>query len=200
MYQLDLVMSSRPDLTPADLVVLSVLAEGPRHGNELSAELERRDVREWANVSRPQVYYSLRKLAERALIVPTSAPGNRRGPERTVYTLTLEGRAALSVALGRTEWAVARVPQPFMTWLAMAHLTDEASRQRVIEQRSGVLDATLAHERAMLRVIRANVANVEAMIPAAVLMVELTVDQLELERAWLVRVKGLLGEYQEHSD
>ena len=183
-------MSSRPDLTPADLVVLSVLAEGPRHGNELSAELERRDVREWASVSRPQVYYSLRKLAERAYTLPSGTPESRRGPERTVYALTAAGREALATALGRDEWATARVPQPFMTWLAMAHLTDSTSRERVIAQRLTVIESTLRHERATLEAIRLDTG---AMVPAAILMVELTVEQLELERAWLDGVKRVFG-------
>ena len=44
------------------LIVLAVLAEGPLHGYALNAELGRRAVEDWASVSRPQVYYSLKKL------------------------------------------------------------------------------------------------------------------------------------------
>ena len=50
-------------LTLPDLVVLCLLAERPMHGYELNQELERREVRDWAGISRPQVYYSLKKLA-----------------------------------------------------------------------------------------------------------------------------------------
>src|SRR5690242_8214246 len=55
-------LSSMPKATAvtlADLVVLSLLCEGPRHGYELWAELERRQVEKWASISKPQVYYSL---------------------------------------------------------------------------------------------------------------------------------------------
>lgn len=34
------------ELTTPDLVLLSLLAEGPRHGYEANAELERREVRD----------------------------------------------------------------------------------------------------------------------------------------------------------
>ncbi|MDB4889201.1 MAG: hypothetical protein JWL61_1056, partial [Gemmatimonadetes bacterium] len=44
-------------LTVADLVVLSMLAERAMHGYELWAELERRQVHDWASISKPQVYY-----------------------------------------------------------------------------------------------------------------------------------------------
>ena len=56
------------DLTTPDLVLLSLLAERPMHGYEANAELERRQVRDWAGISRPQVYYSLEKLARLGLV------------------------------------------------------------------------------------------------------------------------------------
>src|SRR5258708_13550795 len=50
-------------LTIPDLVLLSLLAERPMHGYEANLEMERRDIRDWAAISRPQVYYSLEKLS-----------------------------------------------------------------------------------------------------------------------------------------
>src|SRR5436853_184716 len=58
----------RVELTTPDLVLLSLLAERPMHGYQANLELERREIRDWANVSRPQVYYSLEKLARGGLI------------------------------------------------------------------------------------------------------------------------------------
>ena len=55
--------SKRLALTTPDLVLLSLLAERPMHGYEANLELERREIRDWAGISRPQVYYSLEKLA-----------------------------------------------------------------------------------------------------------------------------------------
>ena len=73
--------ADRPEhLTPADLVVLGLLLEGPRHGYGVNQELARREVGDWAGVSRPQVYYSLRKLADAGHIGP--APGRAAGAER----------------------------------------------------------------------------------------------------------------------
>src|SRR6266404_7972159 len=63
------VRRARPSaLTTPDLVLLSLLAEGPLHGYQANLELERRDIRDWAGISRPQVYYSLEKLARLGLI------------------------------------------------------------------------------------------------------------------------------------
>ena len=44
------------ELTTPDLVLLSLLAERPMHGYQANLELERREVRDWAGISRPQVY------------------------------------------------------------------------------------------------------------------------------------------------
>ncbi|HEY2236828.1 MAG TPA: hypothetical protein VGK01_25385, partial [Candidatus Angelobacter sp.] len=60
--------SKKAALTVPDLVLLSQLAEQPMHGYQANLELERRQVQDWAGVSRPQVYYSLEKLARLSLI------------------------------------------------------------------------------------------------------------------------------------
>ena len=60
------------ELTTADLVLLSLLAEKPMHGYQANAELERREIRDWAAISRPQVYYSMEKLARLGLLRPVS--------------------------------------------------------------------------------------------------------------------------------
>ena len=71
---------SSEKLTTPDLVLLSLLAERPLHGYEANALLEFRKVRDWAGVSRPQVYYSLDKLARRGLIRSARAEDDTGGP------------------------------------------------------------------------------------------------------------------------
>src|SRR5215831_13148843 len=78
-------------LTVPDLVVLSLLAERPMHGYEVIAELERRQIGDWANVSRPQVYYSLDKLVRLGLLHPATDVEPAAGPERRVLTTTASG-------------------------------------------------------------------------------------------------------------
>src|SRR5580700_8744703 len=97
---------SSEKLTTPDLVLLSLLAERPMHGYEANALLEFRKVRDWAGVSRPQVYYSLDKLARLELIRALPGGGDAGGgPERRVFETTPPGRAALADALERDDWA-----------------------------------------------------------------------------------------------
>src|SRR6267143_5716823 len=78
-------------LTTPDLVILSLLAERPMHGYEVNATLENRKIRDWAAVSRPQIYYSLDKLTGLGLIRVTEDAASSAGPERRVFQTTEEG-------------------------------------------------------------------------------------------------------------
>lgn len=85
-------------LTTPDLVLLSLLSERPMHGYQANAELERRQVRDWAGISRPQVYYSLEKLLRSDLVRATESDQPQHGPEPRVVTTTTRGRQALAAA------------------------------------------------------------------------------------------------------
>src|SRR5437763_16830304 len=86
-------------LTTPDLILLSLLAERPMHGYEVNATLEDRNIRDWAPVSRPQIYYSLEKLENLGLIRPARDDIPATGPERRVLTTTAKGRDRLADAL-----------------------------------------------------------------------------------------------------
>lgn len=177
-------------LTAPDLVVLSLLAERPMHGYELNRELERREVRDWAGISRPQIYYSLRKLAAGGQLLRASGESAGTGPDRVVWKLSAAGRRALSQALGREEWATTRPPPPFLTWLCLSAHADPAERRAVIGARRAFLLRELEKERATLTAIRQDTG---VMIPAAALVVELVIRQWEVEVAWLDEVERELG-------
>src|SRR5258708_2162472 len=102
--------------TTPDLVLLSLLSEKPMHGYQANAELERRCIRDWAAISRPQVYYSLDKLAREGLIAAAKSAASG-GPERNVYSTTRKGRVALTHALEAEHWTQERERPPFLTWL-----------------------------------------------------------------------------------
>src|SRR5882757_6717236 len=92
-------------LTTPDLVILSLLAERPMHGYEANATLENRKIRDWAAVSRPQIYYSLEKLTRLGLIRVTEDASFSAGPERRVFQTTEAGRRRLAEALETPGWA-----------------------------------------------------------------------------------------------
>src|SRR5437763_14134648 len=91
-------------LTTPDRVLLSLLAERPMHGYQANAELERREIRDWAAISRPQVYYSLEKLARTGWLRRLETDQPAAGPERDTFETTAKGREAPADALEREEW------------------------------------------------------------------------------------------------
>ena len=177
-------------LTLPDLVVLCLLAERPMHGYELNQELERREVRDWAGISRPQVYYSLKKLARSGHLSRAGSGEGGAGPERQVWRLNPTGKKALSQALAREEWAVQRPPPPFLTWLALSAFAEPEDRLRLIQRRREYLQEQVAREQATLKEI---LVDEGPMIPAAALMVRLVVRQWEVELEWLDEVERVLG-------
>jgi DNA-binding PadR family transcriptional regulator len=174
------------DLTTPDLVLLSLLCERPRHGYEANLELERRQVKDWAGVSRPQVYYSFEKLGQMGLLAPARSDDPVGGPERNVVATTAKGRAALADALEREDWTVHRDRPPFGTWMALSWRTRPGIFKRQLERRRKFLEGELAREVSTLKAVKKEVGET---YPEAVWMVTLVVQQFRLELKWLEMVE-----------
>ncbi len=179
-----------PALTTPDLVLLSLLAERPMHGYQANLELERREVRDWAGISRPQVYYSLEKLARLALVRPAGSDEPHAGPERRVLATSAKGRAALADALEKEDWTVQRERPAFLTWLALSWQARPGVFVRQIARRRTFLEKELAREEATLRSIRAEVGH---RFHEAVWMVSLTIQQFRTELRWLRKLQSEAG-------
>jgi DNA-binding PadR family transcriptional regulator len=176
-------------LTIPDLVLLSLLAERPMHGYQANLELERREVGDWAGVSRPQVYYSLEKLARAGLIRSGADDSPAAGPGRSVYKTTAKGRTALAQSLEREDWTDTRDRPPFLTWLALSWQATPAAVELQIRRRREFLEKELAREQATLHGIREEVGHD---FHEAVWMVSLAIAQFRVELRWLRKLAGEL--------
>ncbi len=178
-------MSKSDRLTAADLTVLSLLAEEPMHGYKIVAELERRDAKDWAPISRPQVYYSIKKLLGLKFIGRASDNKDPQGPERERYRLNSKGKDAMRVALTADDWATQRPPPPFMTWMALsAHLSSKVTSE-MIATRCRFLETELAREKKTLTAFE---GESDTMLTAGRLMVTYCIKSFELELSWLDKV------------
>lgn len=176
-------------LSASDILVLSLLCEQPMHGYQLNQELENRDVRDWASISRPQVYYSLNKLERMGLVSPAADDHAPSGPERRLCRINPAGRAALSEALGRKSWVAQRTIPPFLTWLALSPHARKATVRSQVRARREYLEQELLRERATLLSLAGDTG---VMALPARLMVELTVRHFEVELEWLKNVAEVL--------
>src|SRR6266852_3930388 len=168
----------RLPLTTPDLVLLSLLAERPMHGYQANLELERREIRDWANLSRPQVYYSLEKLARAGLIRASETTEPAAGPERSTFETTAKGRAALAKALEREEWTAQRERPPFLTWMALSWQARPGVFRKQLRQRRKFLLKEIAREKKTLLSIYDEVGH---KYHEAVWMVGLMLEQMRVE-------------------
>lgn len=81
-------------MTNAELAILGLVAEAPRHGYEIEQLIEQRGMRNWTEVGFSSIYYILTKLEERGWINSAKQPAAGRGPDRKVYTILPEGQTA----------------------------------------------------------------------------------------------------------
>jgi DNA-binding PadR family transcriptional regulator len=106
-------------LTDAELLVLGLVAEMPRHGYELDQVIEQRGLREWTQIGFSSIYFVLGRL-EKLEYVVSEAPAGAKA--KKVFRVTRIGQAALaeqsltalrtvrpsynSVLLGMAHWPV----------------------------------------------------------------------------------------------
>jgi DNA-binding PadR family transcriptional regulator len=177
--------SRKLGLTTPDLVLLSLLAERPMHGYQANLELERREIRDWAGISRPQVYYSLEKLAKAGLIRGSESDEPAAGPERSSFETTAKGKAALAEALERDEWSTQRERPVFLTWVALSWQARPGVFEKQMERRREFLEKEVSREKEVLASILEEVGHP---YHEAVWMVELMIEQFELELKWLKKL------------
>jgi DNA-binding PadR family transcriptional regulator len=178
-------MATKRELTTPDLVLLGLLSEQPMHGYQANLELERRQIRDWAAISRPQVYYSLEKLANQGLVAAHKDAAAAEGPDRQVYATTRKGLTALERALETEHWTTTRERPPFLTWLALSWRVSAVAFNKQIARRRDFLEHELAREQATLMDVLKEVGHTHH---EAVWMITLAIQQFMVEIAWLRKI------------
>lgn len=160
------------------------------HGYEANLELERRDIRDWAAISRPQVYYSLEKLSGAGFIRKKDSGEPACGPERTVFQTTAAGRAATAKALERENWTTQRDHPVFPTWIALSWLARPGVFLKQLRRRRRFVAQELAREKETLRSILQEVGHP---YHEAAWMVTLMIEQFQTELKWLRKLERELS-------
>ena len=173
-------------LTTADLVLLSLLAERPMHGYQANAELVRREVQDWAGISRPQVYYSLEKLAALGMLRGAPDKGEAEGPERQVFAANARGTEALANALEREDWTTQRERPAFLTWMALSWQARRGVFAKQLRRRREFLECELVEERETLESVLKEVGHP---YHEAVWMISLMIAEFETELKWIAKVE-----------
>lgn len=79
----------------AEIALLSLLSEKPRHAYGIEQVIEARGMRNWTEIGFSSIYYLLNKLQAAELIESRMEHPRGPGPARKVYNILPEGEAAL---------------------------------------------------------------------------------------------------------
>ncbi|MEU9701603.1 PadR family transcriptional regulator [Streptomyces sp. NPDC047981] len=129
-----------PDLPLAEWIVLAIMAERPSHGFAIAAlTAEGAEIGEFWYISRPMVYRSITRLAERGLILPVGAEEGNRGPQRMIYAATRSAKTTVSRWLSEPVTRLFDVRADLTCKLLLLRRRD-TSPARLVERQRVVID------------------------------------------------------------
>jgi DNA-binding PadR family transcriptional regulator len=167
--------------TPAELAVLGLLAERPRHGYELDQVIAERGMREWTPVAFSSLYYLLRKLEADGLVGRLDGGGRRR-----TYALTDAGRRATAEATRRALATLAPTYPPVLVGLGNSLMLDPATTLDALDARAGALDAELA------RLTAHRARRTAGAPPVVAAMFDYALAMLDAELRWVRQTRRIL--------
>jgi DNA-binding PadR family transcriptional regulator len=83
-------------MTNAELAILSLIAEQPRHGYDIEQIIEERGMRDWTEIGFSSIYYLLKKLEKDGMLEGHLQQPGGKGPARKVYSITSDGQHTLA--------------------------------------------------------------------------------------------------------
>jgi DNA-binding PadR family transcriptional regulator len=164
------------ELSPAELTVLGLVIERPRHGYDLEQVIERRGVRQWTDIGFSSIYYLLTKLHKRGLVHVPEAPDAAKS-RRVLHAPTAGKEAAERNTLALIE-ELRTVPHPLLVGLANLSLLSEAEYAQAIGTRIARIETRIAAVQA------AQQAQAPLPLPAREVF-SCSLRLLEAERSWL---------------
>jgi DNA-binding PadR family transcriptional regulator len=163
-------------MTNAELAVLSLVAQQPRHGYEIEHVIEERGMRRWTEVGFSSIYFLLKKL-EKGGFIEGRLEKTERGPARKVYHATKTGQEAFHAAIIEVLSVPQPSPRPLM--LGLANLPSLS-----IEETLAALSQYRKHLTEKMGILRAVLESNQHSHPYfvdAMFELALTVMQAELE-------------------
>ncbi|MGW4528076.1 PadR family transcriptional regulator [Amycolatopsis sp. NPDC004378] len=162
-------------LTDAELTVLGLLAEQPRHGYELDEVVSERGMRDWTALGFSSIYYVLGKLRDRGLVAEVA--GERaHAKAKKIFTATEAGRQACAEAAEAAIAELRPLHPPVLVGLANSPAIAPDRLASALARRAEAVQERLAEVR------RAAEADVPPFVRA---IFDYSILQLDAEARWL---------------
>lgn len=179
-------MSPR-ELTDAELLVLGLVAEMPRHGYELEQVIDQRNMREWTQIGFSSIYFVLGKL-ETLKLVSTKSSAERSPGSKTkkVYSVTKAGGQALEA---QTLVALATVRPTYSSALLGMINWPVLARNEALDALAARRDA-IGSEMERLAGIRIDQQPLPDFVEA---LFDHSIGQLKAEAEWVARTSEYMA-------
>jgi DNA-binding PadR family transcriptional regulator len=131
-------------LTPLAVSVLALLVERPMHPYEMYQLLVERHGDRTVKVRPGSLYHTVQRLAGQELVAATGTARAGNRPERTTYTITTQGRAALRERV--TDMLATRTEEypEFPVAIGEAHNLTRAKVMKLLGRRTTQLETEIA--------------------------------------------------------
>ncbi|WP_103347477.1 PadR family transcriptional regulator [Amycolatopsis sp. CA-128772] len=167
-------------LTDAELTVLGLVVERPRHGYELDEVVSERGMRDWTALGFSSIYYVLGKLRDRGLVAEVAEERPHAKAKKT-YTATEAGREACSAAAEAAIAQLRPMHQPVLVGLANTPAIPPGRLAAALARRAEAVGERLAEVRHAAAAQRHAPPFVRAIF-------DYSIAQLEAEARWLERM------------
>jgi DNA-binding PadR family transcriptional regulator len=157
------------------------------HGYELNVELERRNVRAWAAISRAQVYYSLTKLHSSGYLEWTSEKTENADQRRRICNVTPSGKEAYTHALIESKWHETFPLHASITWAALAAQLDGTAFANQVKRRKNFLLSLIEEKESIIDRISVQNSRQEEMARASV---RFMIATCKAELAWIEEISA----------
>jgi len=163
-----------------DLIILAMLADGPKHGYQLKRQAGL--VLGQGDMHNNLVYPLLRRFTSDGFVTKRSVPGER-GQTRQMYALTASGRRNLISRLGAFSDADASSSVAFTARVGMFELISTAARNHILDTREGYLQGRQQRLTQLAEKLDLGIFGRE--------VVRHMIEQTQSEAAWIRRLRRL---------
>ncbi|WP_131737008.1 PadR family transcriptional regulator [Actinomadura roseirufa] len=181
-------MAKRKVSNPLALAVLAALFERSMHPYELAAMLKARGKEQSVRMNYGSLYTVVDALSRAGFIEPVDTFREGRRPERTVYALTVSGRAELKEWLSEILRTPAKEYPEFESGLSLMPVLLPEEVVGLLEERVKALDVRIAEVRAFMEQMRET-----GLRRLFIIETEYHEALLRAEHCW---VRGLIAEFE----
>jgi len=166
-------------MTNAELAILSLVVEKPRHGYEIEQVIEGRGMRDWTDVGFSSIYYLLNKLEGKGYIESRVEQPEGRGPARKVYAATAAGQQAWHQACLDAIRVAEPAPSSFLLGLSVLPALSQEHAESALMDYLAQLKARKVHAASRQQAQQPLPPHVDAMFDYSLTMLQAEIDWLE---------------------